>query len=72
MAHTLANTVGPHSMKIQMEHEYQVETLLIQNRESCCSDRMSQSTITVGSSEDASANTPCGGILTESEIFACG
>ena len=75
MAHS-TSTTGPHWMKIKMEREYEVETILVQNRDTITNAdfiaRINPSTVTVGNLEDVSANASCGGTLTSSAIFACG
>jgi len=59
-----------------MPREYEVGTIFVQNRENPTSDsiyaRINPSTVTVGNSDDISANPSCGGTIEASAIFACG
>jgi len=58
-----------------MPREYEVGTILVQNKDNGGTNstaRINPSTVTVGNSDDISANPSCGGIIEASAIFACG
>jgi len=42
-----------------MEHEYLIETILVQNREDCCSTRINPTYFYVGNFDDMLLNPKC-------------
>jgi len=47
---------GPHWFRIEMDHEYLIETILVQNREDCCMGRINPTVFYVGNDPDMLQN----------------
>jgi len=61
-------------MKITMDHEFTVETILVQNRDDDLGikERMNPSKVTVGSLDNISANDICEAPIIDSAVLECG
>jgi len=71
MCHSSARR-GPHWFRIEMDREYLIETILVQNREDCCTTRINPTYFYVGNFDDMLLNDKCGGTVRSSGVYACG
>ncbi|XP_070556415.1 uncharacterized protein [Ptychodera flava] len=56
--------------KVDLQDTYNVDEVVIINREDCCSERLVGAVVRVGPSEDIASNTQCGNAVTSEQITA--